>query len=75
MNWYGLKSPSCAILGWPRNARSSTSPSSRDGARMSSFDLDMDDMVSAQSMKSDRSGRSGRLDMAGPFLNMEDQCS
>lgn len=42
------------------NARSSTSPSSRDGARMSSFDLDMDDMVSAQSMKSDRSGRSGR---------------
>eukprot|EP00435_Cladocopium_sp_Y103_P069470 s320_g33.t1 len=42
------------------NARSSTSPSSRDGARMSSFDLDMDDMVSAHSMKSDRSGRSGR---------------
>lgn len=42
------------------NVRSPTSPSSRDGARMSSFDLDMDDMVSAQSIRSDRSGRSGR---------------
>ena len=40
------------------NAQSPTSPSTRDGARMSSFELDLDDTVSAQ--KSDRSGRSGR---------------
>ena len=43
-----------------RNAQSPTSPSTRDGARMSSFELDLDDTVSAQ--KSDRSGRSGRHD-------------